>query len=82
MVDGTQVLRETGFWKFNAALCQDRNHIHFINCCINEYIIYNPKGHRWDHIRWDALKRYQRGCTIVYSINKMKQISRYRKNLQ
>ena len=49
---------------------------------MHKRIINNPEGDVNPHIRWDALKCYLRGCTVAYSKNKMKQITRYLKNLQ
>ena len=70
------------FGNFNTALCHHRNYVHCIKRCINEYITNNPEGNVNSYIRWDALKCYLRGCTVAYSKNKMKQITRFRKNLQ
>ena len=81
-VDVAQIPRGPGFWKLNTRLCYDRNYVRHIKRSINEYIINNPEGDVNPHIRWDALKCYLRGCTAAYSKNKMKQITRYRKNLQ
>ena len=81
-IDVPQIPRGPGFWKLNTGLCYDRNYVHHIKRCINEYIINNPEGDVNPHIRWDALKCYLRGCTVANSKNKMKQITRYRKNLQ
>ena len=81
-IDVAQIPRGPGFWKLNAGLCNDRTYVHQIKPCINEYIINNSEGDVNPHIRWDALKCYLRGCTVACSKNKMKQITRYRKNLQ
>ena len=74
-IDVAQVPQGPGFWKLNSALCYDRNYVHFIKRCINEYIINNLEGHINPYIRWVALKYYLRGCTAANSKNKMKQIT-------
>ena len=81
-IDVAQIPRGPGFWKLNAGLCFDRNYVHHIKRCINEYIINNPEGDVNPHIRWDALKCYLRGRTVTYSKNKIKPINRYCKNFQ
>ena len=81
-IDVAQIPQGPGFWKLNTGLCYDRNYVQHIKRCINEYIINNPEGDVNPRIRWNALKCYLRECTVVYSKNKMKQITSYRKNLQ
>ena len=81
-IDVAQDPRGPGFWKLNTKRCYDRNYVHYIKRCINEYIIINPEGDVNPHIRWDTLKCYLRGCTVAFSKNRMKQITSYRKNLQ
>ena len=63
------------------SLCYDHKYVHYIKRWINQYIINNPEGDVNPHIRWNALKCYLRGCTVAYSKNKMKHITRYGKIL-
>ena len=39
-IDVAQIPREPGFWKLNTGLCYDRNYVHHIKRCINEYIFF------------------------------------------
>ena len=50
-IDVAQMPRGPGFWKLNAALCYNRNYVHYIKRCINESIIDTLEGDVNPHIR-------------------------------